>query len=340
MRWRDINIWVKRGGAAVTAAALAGGGYLWLERHSPEHKLSEACSGMLPVAETMAVTGDDFKLSSWGYDVSSGVVEPPGLAARCHIGSTWVDIQTASGAHSPFGDYTFQRRDDVLPVPLGSGWSGFIVAEEEDELGASVLLDCPDWNSREGSGILVTVTKSYTDAHSTSARRNLARVAAGTAQRAAERTGCHADPGTRIERVDPAPPPPDTSVAAEFPKGTCTGLTSHRAFRETAADTAPVEHCVLEDGLALHAEYGPFARSESDGEYGGQSRPAGNARHFAWASARCQGADDIAMYWATPTENADREPSKQLLNAAELNDLRRFARDSAARHGCSAPTVP
>ncbi|WP_328401297.1 hypothetical protein OHS70_26690 [Streptomyces sp. NBC_00390] len=332
--WHDINIWVKRSGAALLTAALVGGGYLWLEQRSPEHRLSEACSGMLPVSDVLDMTGDDFELTSGTFDVSSEVTEPAGLATNCKIGSLWIDIETTAGAHSPYGTYTFQRRDDVLPVPLGSGWSGFIVAEDEDGgLDASVLLDCPNWPARKGSGILVTTQARYsTD------RVGLARVATATAQRTAERTGCDATPGTRIDRVDPAPPPPDTSVAAEFPKGTCTGLTSHKAFRETAAATAPVEYCVLEGGLALQAEYGPFAGGR-DGTYGGQSRPAGNARNMAWASARCKGALGTGMYWAETTGNADREPAKKLLDAAELKDLRRFARDSAARHGCSAPTV-
>jgi hypothetical protein len=338
MRWGDINIWVRRGGAAVTALAVVGGGYLFIQQRSPEHRLSEACAGALPVTDMLAMTGEgDFKLTSWEFDVSSGVVEPAGLATSCKAGGVQVEIQTASGAHLPFGDYTFHRRDDVLPVPLDSGWAGFIVAEEEDELGVSVLLDCPNWTPRQGSGILVFAGADVADSTNPASRTRLARIATGTAQRAADRTGCEATPGSRIDRVAPVPAAARPTTAT---KGTCAGMTSRRSAQETPAGTAPVEYCVLDGGLVLRAAYGPFV-GDDDKKQDIHDDPAGILPDTAWASATCKGAQATALYWAVPAEDdTDRSFTSQPLSKSERNDLRHFARASATRHGCSTPTLP
>jgi hypothetical protein len=221
-----------------------------------------------------AFGGGDLKLASRRFDVSDDVDEPKGLATRCRANDVEIAIETASGAHNPYGTYTFQRRDDTLPIPLGSGWSGFLVAEQEDQLGISVLLDCPNWNRTHGSGILVTAETEVADSGSASARTAITRLATQTAGKTAEKTGCEAKPGSPISRVDSLTTTEDKP--ADQAKGTCEGAQSRERARETSAGIAPVEYCVLESGLRLRADYGPFSVNHGrGGPYGGADEPAG-----------------------------------------------------------------
>ncbi len=344
MRGSARHVWMKYAVAGAIAALLLGGGYLWLNQRSPANRLGEACGGMLPVKDMLTLTGTtasgfggaDLELESWHFNISDDVNEPDGLAARCRANGVEVAIETATGNHTPYGTYTFQQRDDVIPVPLGSGWSGFLVAERDDEIGASVLLDCANWSRRQGSGILVTTSNEVADSGDASARAGLARLATRTAARAARHTGCDAQPGNRVDRVDredtTAPKPADRAA------GTCQSVQSRDEVRETAARTSPVERCVLVGGLVLRAAYGPFARGDDD-PYGGFGSPSGENPTAAWGSARCKGSFNAGLYWAAPADD-DPSSARTPLTATGRADLATFAGRSADRHGCSEPTLP
>ncbi|MUL44079.1 hypothetical protein FZ103_23445 [Streptomonospora sp. PA3] len=349
MGWNDVNVWARRAVAAAAAAALLGGGYggyAWIKEQTPGDRLAEACNGMLPVDAVLALTGTtaggfgggDLELTSNAYDVSAGVSEPDGLPVACRANDLQMRIETASGSGSAFDAYTFHRHGTRLPIPLTGGWSGFLVAADEQELGATVLLDCPNWDRRTGAGVLVTVERGDTDSGDASVRRGVARLAAAIAERAARHTGCAGDPGGSIGQL--ASPGAADPVDAERADGTCKGVASHPTVRETPARTAPVEFCALGDSLQLRAYYGPFVRGEGDERYGDWERPSGTSAYAVWGSAACGGALGDAVFAARPAEDSGRDLRSAPLTPSEYADLRHFAEASAQRHDCSAPELP
>ncbi|MCX5422840.1 hypothetical protein [Streptomyces sp. NBC_00078] len=329
--------------AAVVTAAVLAGAYAWFT-HTPAARLGKACGGALPVDDMLAMTGasarfggQDLKLATWHYD-EAVVSEPDGLSVACTANDIEIHIETAVGNRFPFGNYTFQSRDDVLPIPLRDGWSGFLVAESEDNLGASVLLNCANWKPSHGSGLLVTADADGVDSASTPARARLARIVTQTAKKAAEQTGCTANPGRTITEIDSQST--TSRTGAEKADGTCAGTRSQSSVRESAARTAPVEYCVLGGRLWLRAFYGPFARIGEDGGRGDFDKPFGNEGYAVWGTAACPGAEARALYTAMPLVESDRRLDSQPLTARELEDLKQFAERSAARHHCSAAALP
>ncbi|MDT0305036.1 hypothetical protein [Streptomonospora wellingtoniae] len=347
MGWSGINPWGKRAVAASAAAALLAGGYggyAWVAEQTPGARLAEACGGMLPVDEVLGLTGttasgfggDDLELSSNTYDDSPSVDEPDGLPTFCEANSVRVRIETASSGGEPVVTGNYNGPGEPLPVPLPADWSGFLVSDADgDSLGASVLLDCPNWDRRHGSGILVNVeTWDYS-----AVLRDTARVATRTAERAARATGCEAEPGGRIGEVDS----PDATVAhlrAHRAEGTCKGVASHLWVLETAARTAPVESCVLEGALELRSVYGPYVRNAGEQRYGGWESATGATSTAVWGSAACGGAQGDAVYSVHPVEDSGRSFADTPLTRSEHADLRTFAEASAKRHGCAPPELP
>jgi hypothetical protein len=286
----------------------------------------------------LSLLGLGFHVSSKQFDVSSDVTEPSGLATTCDVDGVVISIETATGAHNAYGFYSFQRDQDSFPVPLNAGWQGFMVTDE-DEATASVLLSCKNWTPEEGSGILVAAESPYDRDPTRAVRLALARAVTGAAQRAAEKTGCTTTPGDSSKLT--APDAEATTVSAADASGTCKGMTSVTKVRETPAGTSPAEECVLVGGLQLAAAYGPFSDASQavvNGRYGGHDTPSGIEDHTAWTSAVCRGALGVGYYHASPLEGSDREFKTDPLTKKERADLTHFAEQSAARHGCGAPT--
>ncbi|MBA2944909.1 hypothetical protein [Streptomyces himalayensis] len=334
-------------GSAVTLAVLGAGAY-GFQLQYPAANTGRACSGMLPVDSVLDLAGKSrlyllglgFDVSSWQFDVSDDVTEPPGLATRCIVDGVEISIETTVGVHNPYASYTFQRDQESFPVPLNAGWQGFIVTEKLDQATASVLLSCKNWESKDGSGIFVTAGSPYDAEVTEDVRLKLARVVTGTAQRAAEKTGCVTEPGDASKLT--APDADARTVAADDATGTCKGMTSASTVRETAAEASPVEECLLTGSLQLTAKYGPFSDASDaivNGKYGGHDTPAGVDSSTAWTSATCQGALGIGYYHASPVETSDREFTSRPLTKSERADLQRFAEQSAARHGCDSPAA-
>jgi hypothetical protein len=305
---------------------------------------------MLPVDPVLDLAGKSriyllglgFDVSSWQFDVSDDVTEPPGLATRCIVDGIEISIETTAGAHNPYEVPTFRRDEDSFPVPLETGWQGFM-ATAGSEATASVLLNCENWAPKDGSGILVTADSPYDVEVTEAVRLKLARVVTGTAQSAADRTGCVTESGDAGKLT--APDAAARTVTADDATGTCKGVTSVATVRETDAGTSPVEVCVLTSSLQLTAQYGPFSPfsdvSEAvvNGEYRSPDNPSGVDRSTAWTSATCQGALGIAYYSLTPVEGSDRRFTSNPLTKSERGDLQRFADQSATRHGCGSPAA-
>ncbi|MEU9169959.1 hypothetical protein AB0D34_19475 [Streptomyces sp. NPDC048420] len=330
---------------SVVALAVLSSGFYGFQLQYPATRTGRACSGMLPVGPVLDLVGKSklslsglgFHTSSWQFDVSDDVTEPPGLATRCKVGGAEVAIETSAGAHNAYGAYTFQRDPKSFPVPLNAGWQG-LMAADDDEATASVLLDCENWTPEKGSGILVTAESPYDTEVTKAIRVKLARVATGTAQRAAEKTGCETEAGD-ADRLT-APAATARTVSADDATGTCAGTTSVAKVQETAAERAPVEECVLVGSMQLTAAYGPFSDTSEavvNGKYGGHDFSSGVEASTTWTSSTCQGSLGIGYYHASPVEGNDRNFTSAPLTKEERADLEHFAGQSAARHGCSTP---
>ncbi|MFE2216939.1 hypothetical protein ACFW93_34030 [Streptomyces canus] len=329
-------------GSALTLAVL-GAGYYGFQLQYPAAKTAQACSGMLPVDSVLDLAGKSklsllglgFDVSSWQFDVSDDVTEPAGLATRCKVDGIEIAVETTAGAHNAYAAY--QNDERTTPVPLNGGWQGLMVTRDEEST-ASVLLNCKNWSPKEGGGILVTADSPYDVEATESIRLKLARAATGTAQRAAEKTGCETEPGGTGKLAAPAAGA--RTVSAGAATGTCKGMTSAPTVRETAAAKSPVEECVLVGSLRFVADYGPFSDASEavvNGEYGGNDTPSGVDRSTAWTSATCQGALGVGYYQASTVEGNDRKFTSDPLTEQEHVDLEHFAEQSAARHGCGAP---
>ncbi|WP_306323330.1 MULTISPECIES: hypothetical protein [unclassified Streptomyces] len=303
---------------------------------------------MLPVDSVLDLVGKSrmhllglgFHVSSGQFDVSDEVTEPPGLATRCTVDGVEISVETTAGAHNPYGVYTFQSDEESFPVPLNASWQGFMVTKN-DQATASVLLNCKNWAAKEGSGILVAAEPPSEAKATEAVRLKLARVVTGTAERAAERTGCVTDKGDAGKLAAPAATA--KTVSADDATGTCKGMSSARTVRETAAGVSPVEECLLVGGMQLTAEYHPFSDTSdasdavAGGRYGGHSAPSGADRDSVWTTATCHGALGIGYYHAAPVEGRGGSFTVDPLNESERKDLERFAEESAARHACGSP---
>ncbi|MEU6846163.1 hypothetical protein ABZ930_30235 [Streptomyces sp. NPDC046716] len=271
--------------------------------------------------------------------MSDDVTEPVGLAARCSVDGAEISIETSAGVHNAYAAFQLSQESPV--VPLNAGWQGFIAPGGGSGATALVLLSCENWSAKEGSGILVMADPPAGAKVTESTRLQLARVATGTARRAAQKTGCATETKEEGKAGElTAPAATAKTVPAGNATGTCKGMTSAKTVRETAAGVSPVEECLLVGGLQLTAAYGPFSNSSDavvDGEYGGHDSPSGVERSTAWTSAACQGALGVGYYRASPVEGSDREFSADPLTKEERQDLEHFAEQSAARHACSTP---
>ncbi|MFI6013082.1 hypothetical protein ACIBAG_30425 [Streptomyces sp. NPDC051243] len=275
-----------------------------------------------------------FSFFGSGFESSGGsdeVTGPSDVEEHCRAGNAQIHIELATEATTQYGIYTFQKQEDALPVPLEAGWQGFTAGSS-----ASVLLNCSNWTSREGSGILAAI--SVWDFENTSDMRlKLARAVTETAKNAAERSGCEARFGS-VSKLTSPDAAAKTKPAGDA-SGTCAGLSSTETVRETDAGTSPVEECVLVGGLQLTAEYGPYSAvsSEGGGKYGGHETPSGTDAYTTWTSATCKGALGVGYYEASAVEGSDRRFTSDPLTKEEREDLQHFAEQSAARHGCGAP---
>ncbi|GLP72778.1 hypothetical protein TUSST3_93940 [Streptomyces sp. TUS-ST3] len=327
----------------LTPAVLAAG-YYGFQLQYPAAKTAQACSGMLAVNPVLDLAGKSelsllglgFDVSSRQFDVSGDVKEPAGLATRCTVDGIEIAIETSAGAQNAYGAYQDEK---VTPVPLNGGWQGLMVTKN-GEATASVLLSCRNWSPEEGSGILVTADSPYDVEATESLRLKLARASVGTAQRAADETGCDSEPGDSGKLT--APSADARKVSAGAATGTCKKTTSAPTVRETDAAKAPVEECFRGDSLRLVAAYGPSSDASGavvNGKYGGHDAPSGVDSTSAWTSAACQGALGVGYYHATPVEGSDRKFTSDPLTKAERADLEHFAEQSAARHGCRNPSA-
>ncbi|MFD5500211.1 hypothetical protein ACFWJS_10880 [Streptomyces sp. NPDC127061] len=330
---------------ALPLVLLLAAGYSWYrmsdtgKRWRYEDRLATYCEGLIPAAESAALTS---------YSIDPGL---PGDRTGGADDNRWDECGVADTrllvALIPHDAVRNRRisgeplsllRDgssDHLPVAVGGGWQG-----HTDFRDTGIVLNC----TNRPASLVVTVSadESHENAEET---RRIARLATATAERAAERWSCDAPHGSRVPTV---PVRPDSPVPGNT-TGTCAGVPvpgddSVDWHRETTAPgTALLETCALGETKARDEElywfgaaFGPYAqrlRTSDDGDSGGYRGDAGTDRHSAWASAAC-GKGPRALFTVNDTEYA--APPRGYLRTA----LRAFAERAAQRHGCTDLKLP
>lgn len=339
----DTKKRVRRGVIVVALLALLTGGYLWHHEGTPAVRLANFCDGVLPVDEMLRVTGTNANGFSGGRlgSLHTNEFRNTGeLGTVCSInkpGAFRVSIEAMEDS-KPFATYVSPHGGEVLPIPLGNSWSGFL-APSEKALSGSVVLDCPGWREGQGKGILVTGAWGNVNGYAPEIHKRLAKIITTAAERTAEQTACKAELGTPVNRIDRAV---TKAKEADRATGTCEGVESQRTVLETAASTAPVEYCILKDGLRLSALYGEFAGSDFGGFEGeGPDDLRGENKSTFWGTAQCSGGLQYAQFTAAAEQEGEREGfSERPPTAQEYADLRTFAERSADRHGCKNLTLP
>ncbi|MFD7496522.1 hypothetical protein ACFV8T_29750 [Streptomyces sp. NPDC059832] len=330
--------------AVVPLALVLAAGYGWYrmsdtgKRWRYEGRLATYCEGLLPVAESAALTA---------YSTDPGL---PGDRTGGADDDRWYECGVADtrllAALIPHdavrnrnlsGDPLSMLRDgdsDHLPVAVGGDWQGYTDFRE-----TGIVLNCT--NRPASLVVAVRADESHENAAET---RRIARLATATAERAAERWSCDAPHGTGVPPI----PVQDDRPAPGNATGTCAGVPvpgddSVDWHRETTAPgTALLETCALGETKArdeelywFDAAFGPYTqrlRTSEDGP-GGYRGDAGADRHSAWASAVC-GTGPRALFTVNDTEYA--APPRGYLRTA----LRAFAERAAQRHGCTDLKLP
>ncbi|RKT82063.1 hypothetical protein SAMN05421805_121102 [Saccharopolyspora antimicrobica] len=309
--------------AAVVLLVGAGGYGFW--QQYPAAMVGRACGGMLSVdpflelsgASRLSLIGSDFVVRKRTLGVPPGV-----LGQDCEVGVAEVQISRADDRYTGLRYYAYASDD--FPVPLEAGWSGFV---SDANRFASVMVDCRNWGSDEGTGFVVT-TRLLSSASVPDPRPKLVRAVIETARSTAEQTGCDAQLGEDAELAVPEGGTRATPAAEA--SGTCAGMSSVETVQETDAGTALFEVCKLyNSGLEFTARYGHYEKYETS-SLDSFSKPSSADRSLPWTSATCASPFDRGLYIV---DKSGTEP----LTDAELADLQRFAQQSAARHGCNPP---
>ncbi|MEU2129788.1 hypothetical protein [Streptomyces sp. NPDC018352] len=331
--------------AALPLVVLLAVGYGWYrvsdtgERWRYENRLATYCEGLLPAAESAALTS---------YSIDPGLpADRTGGAgdnrwSECAVADTRLLVALipydAVRNRNLSGEPLSMLRDgssDHLPVAIGGGWQGYT-----DFRDTGIVLNCTD---RPASLVVaVSADESHENARET---RQIARLATVTAERAAKRWSCNAPHGAGVPPIPLQPDRPEPGNAT----GTCAGVpvpgddSVHWHRETTAAGAALVETCAFGETKARDEElywfgaaFGPYAqrlRTSDDDESGGYHGDAGADRHSAWASAEC-GTGPRALFTVNDTEYA--APPHGYLRTA----LRAFAERAARRHGCTDLRLP
>ncbi|WP_328907796.1 hypothetical protein OG230_35010 [Streptomyces sp. NBC_00234] len=242
-----------------------------------------------------------------------------------------------------------------LPVPLAGDWRG---AADGDSV--RVLVGC------QGGDDFVSVTVdsyiSTSPSETEEARQEQesgwldgdvywARFATATAVKAADRWGCEAEEGKPLRTLPPVTGEEQTTGA----DGTCAGLPFSRDPRldvveeATAGGTGLYEICKVgaphyfDARYVFSARFGPYALRARDGDSGrGSSERAGTEDGAMWASARCPGDSERALFagYVPPEAATVWLPGDKGKETFGLPAFREFVERSAARHGCTDLRMP
>ncbi|MFE4368382.1 hypothetical protein ACFRMN_09065 [Streptomyces sp. NPDC056835] len=273
-------------------------------------------------------------------------------ARFCMLGEAMTEVTVALLRADTYPDQDLERilppfNGSLLPVPLTGGWRG---AADGDSV--RVLLSC------RGNEDLVSVTVgSYfseerleQDTGWLDSDLYWGRFATATAVKAAARWGCEAEGGKAL-RALPAHSGPESIAGAD---GTCAGLPFARDQRldtveETVAGASSLyERCEVgashyfDATYSFSARFGPYALPKPGHDSLSTRAEAGVAGGAMWASARCPGDAERALFSGlVPSEAATVWlPGEKGEETFGLPAFREFAERSAKRHGCTDLRLP
>jgi hypothetical protein len=367
-------------GGVVLGMVVAGTWWLRPWDDQLERRVADLCGGTLAVGETMdlVATTAEFveRLGGSGagevrIEEVRSVDEGGERFARCRFGGYEATVTriTPESEGVAFEDVAVPNVGYGLPVPLGSGWTGY-------HGGAVVLVAVPCAGSRDSLAVEAENIDMMNEvlADDPDTRSAVTAMVTATALHAAEEWDC------RIGQVRPlrTAPPPVSWETRELPAeadGTCAGLPLARVPQVTnvwetvtAAD-ALVESCPLgaagqrryqldayfgpsaQIRLGLYADYGSFSLPSRAGQPAGSLADAGRSDYLddveLWGTASCPtdaGHRQPALFEVRlgPSAEADaggRGPSwaEPATSSAVLAD---FARQAAQRHGCTQLHLP
>lgn len=349
---------IKTAGGLVAVLAIAAGWFFAggsYGRWQDSRDVEAACDGAVDPGEARALLGAEELKASTEHNDSA---DPRKRRWIC-----WVDVDDGydrravirlewrSNARSPHSesDRDSSNYQAVASTPIGSGWSGMLnhhLDGDRDEGHAVVTLDCRD--KRDSLTLYATnwTDRSYREP---SHRANLARLATGTAARAAEKWGCDAKPGRTVRTVpallDWQDAKAKDTVSFADATGSCRGVPGSAPYPralETPVGTAPVEDCFLFDprvdrGYRLSAFYGTFADDQRMLTSWARDLRGGDPLLTSFvvrAEATCPGGrakDDKAVFTLSRLLDIGPKLSRPYTDKA----LTAFAEASAKRHGCS-----
>ncbi|MFE5024611.1 hypothetical protein ACFRAO_15060 [Streptomyces sp. NPDC056656] len=354
---RRLALWV---GVPLVVVLVAG--WTWYrvsdtgKRWRYEDRLSSYCDGVLPVAETSALTG--LSTDSFRNDLRRGGSHT--YYEFCWAADLYVTVSRIPGgvrdgglSENDLRWYFPYEGAHALPsaTPLGGGWRGYT-----DVTNTVAALTC-----RDGGSLVVTAQgDGVEDDDSAPAGRarvgrdrvqRLAELTTATAARAAGRWGC----GAKVPDGPPAPP-----AISSFPRqpvapvldGACAGIGTGPDERIDWAWTAKGDRNALEERCVLgtdedayqgeregelyrfSASYGPSAlearlRSEHRLDY--------EARHGKSpfrASASCPGDAERARFTVAPYHATPHD--EKFATVA----FRAFVQHAVERHGCGDLRLP
>ncbi|NGN67942.1 hypothetical protein G5C51_29095 [Streptomyces sp. A7024] len=350
---------IKSAGALIAVLAVAAGWFFGsgtYDRWQDARGVEAACDGAVDPGEARALLGDEHLKARTRHGTPIG--------SKTKRWTCWIDVDDGyhkrtvinlewrSRAWAPHieADRDTDNYQAWGSSPIGSGWSGMLnhhLDGDRDEGHAIVTLAC-----RNKPDSLTLYATNWTDRsyREPSHRANLARLATGTAHRAAEKWGCDAKPGKPVRSVPPLFDWQDArrkdTVAPAAATGTCRGVPGSRTYPRMLETTAtapgsPIEDCFLvpasgrpDEGLRLSSFYGTFAddqrRLTSTGrEY--ESTDPLQTSFEARAEATCPGRPSTAVYTLSRLLDTTAKPPRAFLRDA----LTAFAERSAKLHGCT-----
>ncbi|MFC6061530.1 hypothetical protein [Streptomyces ochraceiscleroticus] len=329
------------------------------DRWRDDMSLDDACAGTVARGDLASALGSKEVRASGAGDEGEGALAACQVHDRTSEESRLVlDIRWAGDPGRDFrlAPHPSSHTGQGAVAPLEHGWPG-VASQGPNAYQVSLVMEC---RNRKNDALFVNGNLLRGE-HSAGAgaRAAFARVTTETAARAAKRFGCKAASGTRITHI--ADPLSDEQRRVSHAKGTCAALRPYSkeaeaagldAVRETAATrNAPVEDCFVgtadDPGTPSYralALFGPYPRMVRDA---GDTTAFGNVgksgkNHTAWATAKCPGSSDRALFTLGQIASANTSAGKRhyLPAQTEVDVLTAFAKDSADRHGCTDVRLP
>ncbi|MEC4019179.1 hypothetical protein [Streptomyces sp. H27-D2] len=336
--------------------------------------LDSACQGTLDQPSLQEALSSKRAHAGNFYEDRTGSLTRCAITTSGNNSSTLrLDVRWGSDADRDSG---LVGRADMLGLigrssPLGGDWPGAISFNEPQ---ATVALPCRNRknesllvDSRLSSPHLVTSLFPSHRLGQSRIRAAFVRFTTETAMHAADKFGCEASEGKAIKEAPTDPLNLDGSrVIAKSAQplantdGTCAPLRPlasaaakagvPKGMESPSQKNAPLTDCFLttpdgEPGYGLSATYGAYAKIFR--EAGGPSNVHGKSgfpekRNYAWATARCPGSTERALFtlWQVYDTAREETPVKKRSHKFELSALKAFAKHSTQQHGCSDLQLP